>query len=79
MHRFKSAPQLQRFASIHGLATNLSIGCHYKRNTQQKRKARAQIITPRRGLRKIQTDSLRGERSDRSRHIPLPSGKELIE
>ncbi|CAM2174412.1 IS6 family transposase [Burkholderia orbicola] len=42
MRRFKSARQLQRFASVHGQVSNLFMGCRYNRNAQHKREARAQ-------------------------------------
>ncbi|KVV26549.1 hypothetical protein WK78_15015 [Burkholderia cepacia] len=37
--------QLQRFASVHGQVSNLFMGCHYHRNAQHKRQARAQAFT----------------------------------
>ncbi|MBI0328543.1 IS6 family transposase [Burkholderia plantarii] len=42
MRRFKSARQLQRFASVHAQVSNLFMGCRYHRNAQQKRVARVQ-------------------------------------
>ncbi|MDR6504154.1 putative transposase [Burkholderia ambifaria] len=42
MRRFKSARQLQRFASGHGQVSNLFMGCRYNRNAQHKREARTQ-------------------------------------
>jgi putative transposase len=42
MRRFKSARQLQRFASVHGQVSNLFMGCRYNRNAQCKREARVQ-------------------------------------
>ncbi|GAB7534274.1 hypothetical protein BGC_04790 [Burkholderia sp. 3C] len=44
MRRFKSARQLQRFASVHGQVANLFMGCHYQGDAQQKRAARAQAM-----------------------------------
>ncbi|WP_419188705.1 DDE-type integrase/transposase/recombinase [Burkholderia cepacia] len=44
MRRFKSARQLQRFASAHGQVSNLFMGCRYSRNAQGKREARAQAF-----------------------------------
>lgn len=41
MRRFKSARQLQRFASVHGQVANLFMGCRYNRSAR-KREARAQ-------------------------------------
>ncbi len=41
MQRFKSAPQLQRFASVHGQVSNQFMGCRYNRNAQAEREARA--------------------------------------
>ncbi|AEA66036.1 IS6 family transposase [Burkholderia gladioli] len=45
MRRFKSARQLQRFASIHAHVSNLFVGCRYHREAQQKRAARTQAMT----------------------------------
>ncbi|NIF89926.1 IS6 family transposase [Burkholderia sp. Cy-637] len=45
MRRFKSARQLQRFASVHAQVSNLFMGCCYHRDVQQKRAARAQAMT----------------------------------
>ena len=45
MRRFKSARQLQRFASVHGQVSNLFMGCCYHRNAQHKRQVRAQAFT----------------------------------
>ncbi len=42
IRRFKSARQLQRFASVHGQVSNLFMSCRYNRNAQAKREARAQ-------------------------------------
>ena len=42
MRRFKSARQLQRFASVHGQVSNLFMVCRYNRNAQHKREARTQ-------------------------------------
>jgi putative transposase len=42
MRRFKSARQLQRFASVHGQVSNLFMGCRYNRNAKCKREARVQ-------------------------------------
>ncbi len=42
MRRFKSARQLQRFASVHAQVSSLFMGCRYHRDAQQKRVARAQ-------------------------------------
>ncbi|WP_414445617.1 IS6 family transposase [Burkholderia sp. 22PA0106] len=42
MRRFKSACQLQRFASVHGQVSNLFVGCRYHRDAKRKRVARAQ-------------------------------------
>ena len=44
MRRFKSARQLQRFASIHGQVSNLFMACRYHRNAEQKRAARTQAF-----------------------------------
>ncbi|WP_423383013.1 IS6 family transposase [Burkholderia sp. LMG 32019] len=44
MRRFKSARQLQRFASVHGQVSNLFTGCRYNRSAQCKREARAQAF-----------------------------------
>jgi len=44
MRRFKSARQLQRFASVHDQVANLFIHCRYHTNAQQKRVARAQAF-----------------------------------
>ncbi|WP_175907481.1 IS6 family transposase [Burkholderia seminalis] len=44
MRRFKSAHQLQRFASAHGQVSNLFVGCRYNRSAQCKREARAQAF-----------------------------------
>ncbi|KVP67113.1 transposase, partial [Burkholderia ubonensis] len=44
MRRFKSARQLQRFASVHGQVSNLFMGCRFHRNAQHKREARAQAL-----------------------------------
>lgn len=44
MRRFKSARQLQRFASIQGQVSNLFMACRYNRNAQDKREARAQAV-----------------------------------
>jgi putative transposase len=44
MRRFKSARQLQRFASVHGQVANLFMGYRYNRNARHKREARAQAI-----------------------------------
>ncbi|KVD75902.1 IS6 family transposase, partial [Burkholderia ubonensis] len=41
MRRFKSARQLQRFASVHGQVSNLFMGCRHQHNAQHKREARA--------------------------------------
>ncbi|QKM49430.1 hypothetical protein B7760_03488 [Burkholderia glumae] len=42
MRRFKSACQLQRFASVHGQVSNLFMGYRYHRYAKRKRVARAQ-------------------------------------
>ncbi|WP_373429766.1 DDE-type integrase/transposase/recombinase [Burkholderia glumae] len=42
MRRFKSARQLQRFASVHAQVSSLLTGCRYHCEAQQKRAARAQ-------------------------------------
>ncbi|XQM05833.1 IS6 family transposase [Burkholderia gladioli] len=44
VRRFKSARQLQRFASVHGQVANLCMGCRCHRDAQQKRAARAQAM-----------------------------------
>jgi putative transposase len=44
MRRFKSARQLQRFASVHGQVSILFMACRYNRNAQHKREARALAI-----------------------------------
>jgi putative transposase len=44
MRRFKSARQLQRFASVHGQVSDLFMGCRYNHNAQHKREARAQAL-----------------------------------
>lgn len=41
MRRFKSACQLPRFASVHGQASNLFMGCRYHWDAKRKRVARA--------------------------------------
>lgn len=41
MRAFKSARQLQRFASIHVQVENLCIACRYTRNAQQEREVGA--------------------------------------
>jgi putative transposase len=51
MRRFKSARQLQRFASIHGQISNLFMGCRDNRNAQCKREARTQARAAWDGLR----------------------------
>lgn len=42
MRRFKSARQLQRFASVHAQVANLFMHCRYHTNAQEKREARTQ-------------------------------------
>nr|WP_244127939.1 IS6 family transposase [Burkholderia gladioli] len=44
VRRFKSARQLQRFASVHGQVANLCMGCRCHRDAQQKLAARAQAM-----------------------------------
>ncbi|KVU27450.1 transposase [Burkholderia ubonensis] len=44
MRRFKSARQLQRFASVHGQVSNLFMGCRHQHNAQHKCEARAQAL-----------------------------------
>ncbi|WP_435382732.1 IS6 family transposase [Crenobacter oryzisoli] len=44
MRRFKSAGQLQRFASVHDQVANLFMCCRYHSNAQQKRSVRAQAF-----------------------------------
>ncbi|GAB3382512.1 hypothetical protein GCM10027514_22680 [Azotobacter armeniacus] len=44
MRRFKSARQLQRFASVHDRVANLFMHCRYHTNAQQKREARTQAF-----------------------------------
>ncbi|WP_322074844.1 IS6 family transposase [Burkholderia cepacia] len=44
MRRFKSARQLQQFASVHGQVSNLFMGCRYNRSSHCKREARAQAF-----------------------------------
>jgi putative transposase len=44
MRRFKSARQLQRFASVHGQVSNQFMARRYNRNPQHKREARAQAF-----------------------------------
>jgi hypothetical protein len=51
MRRFKSARQLQRFASVHGQVSNLFMGCRYNRDAKCKREARAKPERPGIGLR----------------------------
>jgi putative transposase len=44
MRRFKSARQLQRFASVHDQVANLFMHCRYNTNAPEKRKARKQAF-----------------------------------
>jgi putative transposase len=44
MRRFKSARQLQRFASVHDQVANLFMHCRYNTNAQQKRSVRAKAF-----------------------------------
>ncbi|GLK61678.1 hypothetical protein GCM10017624_38420 [Azotobacter vinelandii] len=41
MRRFKSARQLQRFASVHAQVANLFMHCRYHTNAQWKREVRS--------------------------------------
>ncbi|VVE85898.1 transposase [Pandoraea sputorum] len=49
-HRFKSARQLQRFASVHGQVSNLFMACRYHRNADRKRTVRTRPLRLGNGL-----------------------------